>query len=68
MAGGGQLATFTSMAEDLNLGGPTTNPASGQSGTQTWDHWIESDAPTTWARCLLESYHWKTWQELWKVI
>ena len=52
----------------LNLGGPRTNPASGQSGTQTWNHWIESDAPTTWACCLLESYHWKTWQELWKVI
>ena len=26
---------FTSVAEDLNLGRPRTNPASGQSGTRT---------------------------------
>ena len=28
---------FTSVAEDLNLGWLRTNPASGQSGTLTWD-------------------------------
>ena len=31
---------FTSMAEDLNLGLPRTNPASDQSGTQTQEHLI----------------------------
>ena len=33
---------FTSMAEDLNLRQPRTNPASGQSGTQTQEHLIAS--------------------------
>ena len=37
---------FTSMAEDLILGQPRTNPASGQSGTQTQEHLIAS--PTHW--------------------
>ena len=31
---------FTSVAEDLNSGLPRTNPASGQSGTQTRDRRI----------------------------
>ena len=34
------------MAEDLILGQPRTNPASGQSGTQTQEHLIAS--PTHW--------------------
>ena len=33
---------FTSVSEDLNLGRPRTNPASGQSRTQTWDCWVKS--------------------------
>ena len=37
---------FTSMVEDLNLGKPRTNPASGQSGTQTRDRRIA--CPTSW--------------------
>ena len=37
---------FTSEAEDLNLGRPSTNPASGQSGTRTRDRRIAS--PTRW--------------------
>ena len=37
---------FTSKAEDLNLGQPRTNPASGQSGTQTQEYLIAS--PTHW--------------------
>ena len=43
---------FTSVAWDLNLGQPRTNPASGQSGTRTsgLPDW-ESDAKTTWPRC-----------------
>ena len=33
------------MAEDLSLGQPRTNPASGQSGTQTRHHRIVSPMP-----------------------
>ena len=33
---------FTSVAEDLNSGGPRTNPASGQSRTQTQDCRVKS--------------------------
>ena len=31
-----------SVGKDLNLGQPRTNPASGQSGTRTWDRRIAS--------------------------
>ena len=37
---------FTSVAENLNSGRPSTNPASGQSGTRTRDRRIAS--PTRW--------------------
>ena len=37
---------FTSVAENLNSGRPSTNPASGQSGTRTRDRQIAS--PTRW--------------------
>ena len=37
---------FTSVAEDLSSGQPSTNPASGQSGTRTRDRRIAS--PTRW--------------------
>ena len=33
---------FTRVAEDLNLGRPSTNPATGQSGTRTRDRRIAS--------------------------
>ena len=33
---------FTSVAEDVNSGGPRTNPASGQSRTQTQDCRVKS--------------------------
>ena len=41
MEGGNQLA-IKSVAEDLNSRQLKTNPACGQSGTQTWDCWIVS--------------------------
>ena len=41
MEGGNQLA-IKSVAEDLNSRQLRTNPACGQSGTQTWDCWIVS--------------------------
>ena len=34
------LKTPTGVAEDFNSGRPTTDPASGQSGTRNWDRGI----------------------------
>ena len=45
LVGGKPIGYFTSLAEDLNLGLPRTNPASGQYRTGTWDLWIKSPVP-----------------------
>ena len=44
LVGGGPVAYFTNVAQDLNTGLQRTNPASGQGGIWTWGLQITTPA------------------------